>query len=62
MRCSACRGPYSEVTGHRLGDRTVLCGACAKDFLQWLKQHTRRRWGGFRFYDYTETSRNKLRV
>jgi hypothetical protein len=52
LRCSACGGPYSEPTGHILGDRTRLCGTCAKDFLSWVKSHTSRRWGKLRFYDY----------
>jgi hypothetical protein len=59
MRCSACTGVYHEATGHRLGDRTVLCGPCARSWLAWLKSQTNRRWGGVRFYDHTETSRNK---
>lgn len=60
MRCSACGGVYCEATGHRLGDRTQLCGPCARSFVDWLKRHTRSKWGGFRFYEYTETSRNKI--
>lgn len=59
MKCSACNNPYCEATGHRLGDRTVLCGPCARRFLDWLKRHTSSRWGGLRFYDHTETSRKK---
>jgi hypothetical protein len=50
---------YHEATGHRWGDRTVLCGPCARSFVAWLKRHTSSRWGGLRFYEHTETSRNK---
>jgi len=62
MRCSGCGGPYSESTGHIWTEQIRLCGACAKDWKDWLKAHTKRRWGKLRFYDYTETSRNKTRA
>lgn len=58
-RCSACQNLYNEATGHRHSDRTVLCGSCARDWLAWRKRHEQGRWGGLRFYDLTETSRNK---
>lgn len=38
MRCSACNGVYHESTGHRFGDVVVLCGPCARDFVDWLKK------------------------
>jgi hypothetical protein len=59
MRCSGCGGPYSEVSGHIWTPQIRLCGACAKHWLDWLKRHTRSKWGGLRFYEHTETSRNK---
>lgn len=51
-RCSACGGPYHEATGHRHSVRTVLCGPCARDFKDWVKRHTARRWGKVKFYDH----------
>lgn len=37
-RCSACKGPYSIVTGHVLGPSCQLCGPCTRDFIRWIKQ------------------------
>lgn len=51
-RCSACKGVYHEATGHRHSEKTVLCGPCARNYLNWLKGHTNRKWGGVRFYDH----------
>lgn len=59
MRCAACGGVYHEATGHRWTSSMVICGPCAREFIAWLRGHSQRRWGGLRFYDYTETSRNK---
>jgi hypothetical protein len=56
MRCSVCGAPYHEATGHRHSAQTLLCGACAKSWLAWLKGHLNRRWGGVRFYEYAATS------
>jgi hypothetical protein len=60
-RCNACGNLYHEATGHRWTATMVLCGVCARDWKDWLKRHTNSRWGGLRFYDFTETSRNKTR-
>jgi hypothetical protein len=56
MRCSACGAPYHEASGHLHSSRTRLCGACARAWLDWLKRHLNRRWGGVKFYDYAATS------
>ena len=58
-RCCACNNSYYEGTGHRHTATMVLCGPCALHFVKWVERHTKAKWGGFRFYDYTETSRNK---
>jgi hypothetical protein len=52
MRCSACATPYHEASGHRHSERTQLCGACAREWLRWLKGNLSRRWGGLRFYEH----------
>jgi hypothetical protein len=62
MRCSACTGVFNEATGHQWTPETRLCLSCAKHFYEWLKRHTRSKWGGLRFYEHTETSRDKTRV
>lgn len=36
-QCSACGAPYHQATGHRWTEKLVLCGACARDWQQWLK-------------------------
>lgn len=56
MRCSICRAPYHEATGHIHSSRTRLCGACARSWLEWLKRHLNRRWGGVKFYEHAATS------
>lgn len=55
-KCSACGGPYHEATGHRHSDKTRLCGACAKDYKDWVKGHTKRKWGKVAFYDHAAAS------
>lgn len=55
-RCSACGGVYHPASGHRWGDRVVLCGPCTRHFIAWVKAHTQRRWGGVKFYDHAATS------
>jgi hydrogenase maturation factor HypF (carbamoyltransferase family) len=60
-RCSACGNLYNEASGHRHSEKTVLCGVCARDFKDWWKGMTNRRWGKVKFYDFTETSRNKTK-
>lgn len=37
MHCAVCKAPYHPATGHRFTKDTVLCGACARDFLAWYK-------------------------
>lgn len=59
MRCTACTGVFHPTTGHQWSERTRLCLSCARDFLRWVKGHTNSRWGKVKFYEYTETSRNK---
>lgn len=55
MNCACCGAPYHQNTGHRAGARTVWCGPCTKEFVEWLHGNTRRRWGKMRFYDYAYT-------
>jgi hypothetical protein len=62
MRCSACGTPYHEASGHRHSERTRLCGACARQWLRWLKGNLSRRWGGLRFYEHAATSAVKPRT
>ncbi len=59
MRCSGCGGPYSAASGHIWTPQIRLCGPCTKHWLMWLEKHTSSRWGGLKFYEHTETSRNK---
>lgn len=60
MHCSACTGAFHPATGHQWSERTRLCLSCAREFIVWLKQRQHRRArGGFKLYDYTETSRKK---
>lgn len=56
MRCSACTGVFHPATGHQWSEKTRLCLSCAHSFMQWFKAHTRRKWGGERFYDHAATS------
>lgn len=56
-RCSSCGGVYHPATGHAFTLDTQICGPCARHFLQWVKAHTQRRWGGVRFYDYATPRR-----
>ena len=42
IRCANCRGPYHEATGWVLGENTVLCGPCAKEFAKWYKDRMGR--------------------
>lgn len=53
-RCSACKGVYHEATGHRFSARARLCGPCAREFVKFLRQHTKRRWGGINFYEHAQ--------
>jgi hypothetical protein len=55
-KCSACDNPYHPATGHVLGDRTQLCGPCARHFVAFVKSHTKRKWGGVAFYEHAATS------
>ena len=59
MTCSACKGPFHPATGHAHTETMLICGVCATRFKNWVRDHTRRKWRGYRFYDYTETSREK---
>lgn len=35
--CSACGGTFHPATGHRHSEKVVLCGVCARDFMEWIK-------------------------
>lgn len=51
MQCFACGGPYHPATGHLFREFMVAyCGRCYRHFIEWMKQHMRRRWGGLDFY------------
>jgi hypothetical protein len=50
-RCNACKGVYHEATGHRASENVVWCGPCTRDFVSFLVQQTRRRWGKVKFYE-----------
>lgn len=56
MRCFACQGPFSEVTGHFFAPDVPYCGRCIRIFYQWMKGHTNRRWSGASFYEEAATS------
>lgn len=61
-RCFACGGAYHPATGHWWGPTfpdVFYCGACYRPFIDWFRRHSARRWGKLRFYDETETSRNR---
>jgi hypothetical protein len=57
MHCSSCTGVFHPATGHQWSEKTRLCLRCARNWHEWLKGHTNRRWGKIRFYEHTETSR-----
>lgn len=51
MRCFACGGPYHPATGHLFREFMVAyCGRCYRHFIEWMKGHMRRKWGGLDFY------------
>lgn len=56
MTCASCGAPYHEASGHRFTDTMVICGPCTRHFIKFIKSHTKRKWGGFVFYDYAATS------
>lgn len=55
-RCDSCGSPYHEATGHIFSEKTVVCGPCARHFVQFIKSHTRRKWGGLNFYEHAASS------
>jgi hypothetical protein len=50
-RCNACKGVWHEATGHLASENVRWCGPCTRDFVAFLVQQTRRRWGGMKFYE-----------
>ena len=38
MICKCCQAPYHPSTGHMWSPDFVLCGRCAKDWLDWYKR------------------------
>ena len=38
MKCKICKAPYHEATGHRWSSTCVLCGSCARNFLEWYRR------------------------
>ena len=70
--CFVCKGPFHPSTGglhdNGKGGLTPFCGACEKDFVQWLVKHTRSRMRRtkvdgktvvLRFYDYAHPPLDK---
>lgn len=34
----------------------MICGPCTKHMVEFLRSHTRRKWGGLNFYEHAATS------
>lgn len=58
-KCSICKGCFHPATGAIVSDKVRRCGVCERHFINFLKQHTKRKSSGVNFYDHVETSRNK---
>jgi hypothetical protein len=56
MNCSSCGAPYHEASGHRFSERVAICGPCTLHYIEFLKSHQKRKWGGLRFYEHAATS------
>jgi hypothetical protein len=59
-KCSACGGPFHPETGHHPPghDDVRVCGPCTHHFVDWLKVHTKGKYGHPKasFYDAAATS------
>jgi hypothetical protein len=59
-KCSACGGPFHPDTGHHPPghDDVRVCGPCTHHFVDWLKVHTKGKYGHPKasFYDAAATS------
>jgi len=57
MKCFSCPQPYHESTGHYYRELdVVICETCYKSFLEWMRGHVLRPWGGQLFYVEADTS------
>jgi len=45
--------PYHPATGHVLDRKSmaVLCGMHTRAFFNWIRGHTKKRWGKLNFYE-----------
>jgi hypothetical protein len=74
LRCLSCKAPYHPATGgiHDAGlaGKVVFCGACERDFVQWIAHHTRTKMRRIktagketvvlRFYDYAYPPKEEI--
>lgn len=51
MACYCCKGTWHPATGFLLGGKARICVGCHREFIQWLRRHTSRKWAGRYFYE-----------
>lgn len=55
--CFECKGPWHPSTGdYDKKWNIAFCEGCIKTFYKWMRQHTKRKWGGYNFYEEAQTS------
>lgn len=52
MICVICKGPAHPATGAQYTPTAIACGPCVREFWQWVRRHTSKRWGGQYFYEH----------
>lgn len=60
IACNTCSGPWHPATGHWHPERgEIWCGPCTKAAVIFIRDHSKRRWGGVRFYDHAHVPPEK---